>query len=130
MSAGYEQEQEELEAAIQREQAELDSFHADTDRADKFLELVKKYTDFSALTTPMLLEFVDKILVHAPEKVDGERIQEVDIYLRFIGKVDIPAPELTQEELLERERRKIMREKQREYTRRYREKKRAKLAAE
>lgn len=78
----------------------------------------------------MLLEFVDKILVHAPEKVDGERIQEVDIYLRFIGKVDIPTPEPTPEELAARERRKIMREKQREYTRRYREKKRAKLAAE
>ena len=130
LSAGYEQEQEELEAAVQREQAELDSFHADTDRADKFLELVKKYTDFSVLTTPMLLEFVDKILVHAPEKVDGERVQEVDIFLRFIGKVDIPTPEPTPEELAEQEKKRLLRKKAREYRHHYREKKRAELAAE
>lgn len=130
LSAGYEQEQEELEAAIQRGQAELDSFHADTDRADKFLELVKKYTDFSVLTAPMLLEFVDKILVHAPEKVDGERVQEVDIYLRFIGKIDIPTPDPTPEELAEQEKKRLLRKKAREYRRSYREKKRAELAAE
>ena len=130
LSAGYEQEQEELEATVQREQAELDSFHADTDRADKFLELVKKYTDFSVLTTPMLLEFVDKILVHAPEKVDGERVQEIDIYLRFIGKVDIPTPEPTPEELAEQEKKRLLRKKSREYARKCRAKKRAKLASE
>lgn len=130
LSAGYEPEQEELEATVQREQAELDSFHADTDRADKFLELVKKYTDFSVLTTPMLLEFVDKILVHAPEKVDGERVQEIDIYLRFIGKVDIPTPEPTPEELAEQEKKRLLRKKSREYARKCRAKKRAKLASE
>ena len=130
LSAGYEQEQEELEAAIKHEQGELDSFHADTDRGGKFLELVKKHTDFSVLTTPMLYEFVDKILVHAAKKVDGERVQTVDIYLRFIGKFDIPIPEPTPEELAEQEEKRKLRAKQREYSRRAREKKQAKLAVE
>ena len=65
---------------------------------ERFLALAKKYTDFSELTTPMINEFVDKIVVHAPEKVDGDRTQEVDIYLKFIGRFDLPAPELTPEE--------------------------------
>ena len=38
---------------------------------------------------PMLNEFVDKILVHAPDKSSGERVQEVKIYFKFIGKFDI-----------------------------------------
>lgn len=123
LSAEYEQEQEKLEAAIQSEQAELDAFNADTDRAEQFLELVRQYTDFSVLTTPMIHEFVDKILVHAPEKIDGERTQEVEIYLKFIGKFDVPLPEPTPEELAEQERLREKRAKQREYSRRSREKK-------
>lgn len=123
LSDGYEREQEELDAAIEREQAELDVFNADTDRADQFLEMVKRYTDFSVLTTPMIMEFVDKIVVHAPDRSSGERTQEVDIYLRFIGKFDVPLPEPTPEKLAEQERRQKLRERQREYTRRSREKK-------
>ena len=123
LSDGYEQEQEELDAAIVREQAELDMFNVDTDRADQFLELVKRYTDFSVLTTPMIFEFVDKIVVHAPDRSSGERLQEVDIYLKFIGKFDVPRPEPTPEELAEQERLRKKREKQREYSRRSREKK-------
>ena len=84
--------QEELDVAIEREQVELDAFAADTDRADQFLELVKRYTDLSVLTTPMILEFVDKIVVYAPDKSSGERMQEVDIYLKFIGKFDVLIP--------------------------------------
>jgi hypothetical protein len=102
-----------------QEQAELDAFNADTDRADQFLELVRRYTDFSVLTTPMILEFVDKIVVHAPDRSSGERMQEVDVYLKF----DVPLPEPTPEELAEQERLRKKREKQREYSRRSREKK-------
>lgn len=54
---------------------ELDAYNEDTTRADKFLELARKYTDFTELTTPMIYEFVDKMLVHKPEKIDGERVQ-------------------------------------------------------
>ena len=123
LSDSYEQEQEELEAAIAQEQAELDAFNADTDKANQFLELVKRYTDFSVLTNQMILEFVDKIVVHAPDRSSGERTQEVDIYLKFIGKFDVPLPEPTPEELAEQEALRKKREKQREYARRHREKK-------
>lgn len=44
---------------------------------EQFLTLKKKYTDFSELTTPMISEFIDRIVVHAPEKIDGDWTQEV-----------------------------------------------------
>lgn len=56
-------------------------------------------TDFSELTTPMINEFIDKILVHAPYYIDGERMQEVEIYLNFIGKFEIPQPQLSEKEI-------------------------------
>ena len=39
------------------------------------------------------------ILVHAPYYIDGERMQEVEIYLNFIGKFEIPQPQLSEEEI-------------------------------
>jgi site-specific DNA recombinase len=124
LSGEYEQEQEELDAAIEKGQAELDAYHTDTDRADQFLTLAKKYTDFSVLTTPMIYEFVDKIVVHAPDRSSGDRTQEIDIYLKFIGKFDVPLPEPTLEELAEEEKQRKRRAYAREWYRRKKEQKR------
>lgn len=81
----------------------VSSFEEDTVRVVQFMELARKYTDFSELTTMMINEFIDKIIVHAPEKIDGDRVQEVEIYLKFIGHFEFPAPELTKEEIQRQE---------------------------
>ena len=127
LSVQYEREQETLEEAIAKEQAELDAYNADTVRVDKFLELTRKYTDFTELTTPMIFEFVDKIVVHKADRSTGERTQEVEIYLKFIGKFDVPMPEPTPEELAAEEKRRRRRASQRESSRRCRARKRKAL---
>ena len=99
LSAEYEAEQAEIEQIIAADQLDLETYHSDTDRAEQFLALAEKYTDFTELTTPMIHEFVDKILVHAPEKIDGVRTQEVEIYLKYIGRFEIPSPEMTKDEI-------------------------------
>ena len=124
MSAEYEQEQSALEESIAKAKSELAEFEADTVRVDKFMELARKFTDFSELTTPMINEFVDKILVHEAERVNGERVQEVEIYLKFIGKIEIPVQEPTPEEIAAQEALKKKRAKKNEYTKRYRERRR------
>ena len=102
--AGYEQEQTELRQSIAEGESALASFEQDTANVEHFLDLARKYTNFSELTTPMINEFIDKIVVHAPDRSTGDRIQEVDIYLKFIGKFDAPVPEPTPEEIAEQER--------------------------
>lgn len=94
----YEAEQKSLEVEIAEAEESLSSYAEDTNRVEQFIALAKKYTDFSELTTPMINEFIGKIVVHAPEKVDGDRVQEVEIYLNFIGKCELPEKELTAEE--------------------------------
>ena len=123
LTADYEREQEALEESVAKEQAELDAFNEDTVRADRFLALARKYTDFSELTAPMIFEFVDKILVHEPQRNDGERTQEVEIFLNFIGKFDVPMPEPTPEELAKQESDRRKRAQRRERVRRHRERK-------
>jgi DNA invertase Pin-like site-specific DNA recombinase len=112
--ADYEAEQKELGVCISEEETHIASFEEDTARAEQFLALAKRYTDFSELTTPMINEFIEKIIVHAPEKVDGDRVQQVDIYLSFIGQFELPVPELTPEEEKKQEQLKRHRIKSRE----------------
>lgn len=131
LSAEYEQEQADLKRTLEEDQAALDAFVEDTAKVDQFLALAKKYTDFSELTTPMIHEFIDKIYVHAPDRSTGERVQEVDIHLKFIGKFDVPMPDPTLEELAEEERRRKKRIKDHEkYLRRKERKRLAALAEE
>ena len=110
LSGGYEREQKELKISIEEAEKALADFEKDTVNIDSFLVLAKKYTDFTELTTPMLNEFVDKILVHAPDRSTGERTQEVEIYLNFIGNIGVPAPEPTPEELEQMEKDKYWKE--------------------
>lgn len=132
LSADYEQEWTELKESISHLQEELNSFTADSERADHFIALAGKYTDFTELTTPMINEFVDKIVVHEADKSSGERLQQVDIYLNFIGKFDVPitAPELTPEEIAAEEEVRRKREKRREYNKRYNAKRKEKYQRE
>ena len=104
-------------------QAEIKTFEVDTDNATQFIGIVKKYTDLTELTAPMINEFVEKILVHEADKSSGERFQKVEIYLNFIGKFDLPESELSAEELAKIEERRVKREKRRVYDQRWKEKK-------
>ena len=130
LSADYEAEQESLETEIQELQLQIDVYNENTDKSEQFLEVAKRYTDFSVLTAPMLNEFIEKIVVHAPIWNEGERTQEVEFYFNFIGKFDIPAPELTPEEIAEIELRDKKRRMNRIYHQRSRERKKQRLLAE
>ena len=114
MSEKYEQEQAELEQAIAQGEQELAAYQESEVNVDQFLELIHRYTEFNELTTPMMNQFVDKVIVHQAEKIDGERMQEVEIYLNYVGKIDIPQQILTPEEQAEAEKLKVKRRKSRE----------------
>ena len=126
MLRDFEAELSDLTEIVSQDQQELERISRETINAEKFLSLVRKYTDFSELTPAMINEFVEKILVHQAQGKGASRIQEIEIFFNFVGKVDIPHKEVevTEEEkaaLAEQERRRA---KKAEYNRRYMEKKR------
>ena len=127
LSGGYESEQTELEKLTIQLRAELNAFESDSVRGDKFMELVKRYTDFSELTPAMLHEFVEKVVVHEADKSSGVREQRVDIYLNYIGQFDVPEELEMEDEISstassEQEKKRA---KWREYARKDRERKKA-----
>ena len=72
----YDEEQTGLEASIAEWQRQIESWNADKLKTDQFIQLVKRYTDFSELTTPMLNEFIEKVIVHEGEGRGNDRRQQ------------------------------------------------------
>ena len=127
LSSDYEKEQQELEISMQEIREKLMQFEDDTDRTEEFLSLVHKYTDIQELTPAIVNEFVDKVLVHKIEETDGDHVQEIEIFLNYIGKVELPAQELSEEEMAEEEKKRKSRQYRREYMKAYREKHRPEI---
>lgn len=89
LSAKYQEEQSQLDNKKRELQAKLDKSAQDTDGAEKWLALIRKYTELTELTAPLLNELIDKIVVHqAVNDENGNRTQEIEIFYRFVGKIN------------------------------------------
>jgi len=121
LSDGFEVEQWRLKQHNDELQIEIDNYEADSVKADSFISLVKKYTDFPELSAVIINEFTDRILVYEADKSSGKRVQRVDIYLNFIGAFDVPIeePKPTAEELEAERKLDELRAKRRVYNNRY-----------
>ena len=89
LSGKYQDEQMQLEADIKRLQDTLTKTAEVKDNAECWVALIRKYTNLTELTAPLLNELIDKIVVHeATKDENGKRIQDIDIYYRFVGMID------------------------------------------
>ena len=89
LSEKYQTEQTEVLEKIERLQAELATEQQTVVNIDQWIGLIQQYAHPEELTAEMLNALIEKIVVH--EKTvgeDGEKEQTVDIYYRFVGKID------------------------------------------
>ena len=68
LSAQYEAEQAQLEQRSAELMEQMNAEQEESINVDRFMELVERYTDFTELTTPMLNEFIDKVIVYERRK--------------------------------------------------------------
>jgi len=88
LSAEYEAEQRELKEKVKADQQEVDTYEQNKSDFDSFAAIIRKYVGIKELTPTIVNEFIKKIIVHAPEKVDGKRVQKVDIVFNFVGEIN------------------------------------------
>ena len=55
--------------------------------AEKWVALIRQYSDLQELTAGIIRELITKIYVGDVRKVDGEKVQSVEIHYRFIGSL-------------------------------------------
>ena len=88
LSKGYDTEQADLQEEMTRLQEHIQQAEKQSVNVDRFLSIVKKYTNLTELTPEILHEFVDRIIVHDPDKSSGRRLQEIEIIYNHIGTFD------------------------------------------
>lgn len=90
LSFNYDNEQKELKTKIEQLSKEINTTEKKTTDLTQFISNVKKYTEITELTPEILNELIEKILVHQAEKVNGKKVQEIDIYYRGVGIISFP----------------------------------------
>ena len=89
LSQKYQVEQQELIERIDKLKSDLAAEKQTTADAEKWIALIKQYSDPTELTAEMLNTLIEKIVVHeAVKDSDGTRTQEIEIFYRFVGKID------------------------------------------
>ena len=89
LSQKYQTEQQELTEKIDKLKAELSTEQQIAVDAEKWIALIKQYTNPTELTAELLNTLIEKIVIHEAVKTeDGIREQEVEIFYRFVGKID------------------------------------------
>lgn len=100
LSVSLENEQRQLKVSI----PELEeSLEFTTDKAadlQRFIERTRQITRLTELTPEIVHEFIEKIVVSQPDKLNGKRHQQVDIYYNTIGLWTVPEPEVMEQNYL------------------------------
>ena len=88
LSAQFSSERKETEERLSAIAEELRKEERDLENVARFTKIIAKYLDIKELNKTVLNELIDKIEVHEAEKIDGKRVQKVDIYYRFVGNLN------------------------------------------
>ena len=89
MSEKYQMEQQELDAKIQQLRSSMEADQPTVQDAEKWIELIHKHRNITKLSADLLNALIEKVVVHeATKDTDGSRMQEVEIYYRFIGRIE------------------------------------------
>ncbi len=96
LSTSYETERKKLSEEVKVCEQGIREYNENVRSADRFIKLIDKYANFEELTNPMLLELIDKILVHERDiKGSSKCTPEIESYFNFVGRY-LP-PEFTKE---------------------------------
>ena len=87
LTDSYESEQVELNQQIVKLQEVLISQTESKENVDKFMQTIHRYTNLETLTTQLVNELIDKIIVHQPTGRGKNRQVMIELHYRFIGEL-------------------------------------------
>ena len=90
LSASYEKEQAELRELLMRDEAEIHDYEHDSKNIERFLAQAHRFRDIDDLSAAVINSFIDKVIVYAPQKLNGQRSVQIEIVFRFIGNFVVP----------------------------------------
>ena len=68
-------------------QAILNDAKEQSDNVYRFMRTIRKYTEITSLTPEIVREFIEKVIIHEKQKIDGRRTQTVEIIYNCVGAI-------------------------------------------
>ena len=93
LSISLEDEQKELKERVPEIETFLEETEIKCEGLQHFIERAKRITRLTELIPELVHEFIEKIVVPAPERIDGKRHQTVDIYYHGAGIIKMLSAE-------------------------------------
>ncbi len=84
----YEAERAEKSEAIPELERKVKSYLENRTDANRWLNIIRQYTEITELDESILFELVDRIEVGETKKVGGQRVCDLRVYYRYVGNVD------------------------------------------
>ena len=84
----YEAERAEKSEAIPELERKVKSYLENRTDANRWLTMIRRYTEITELDESILFELVDRIEVGETQKINGQRVCDLRVYYRYVGNVD------------------------------------------
>lgn len=90
LSAKYEEEATELSRKMIGQREEIIRIDECRHAKEDFISAIRSFMEMETLTPQIVRELIESIVVHQYEGTGKSRTQQIEIYYRFIGSIDVP----------------------------------------
>ncbi|MGP1361755.1 MAG: DUF4368 domain-containing protein, partial [Candidatus Fimenecus sp.] len=90
LSHKYEKERMDLKAKIADTRYKIEDLKNNNSEYEKFISAIRRFMQMDNLTSPLLRELIDHIDIFETEGTGKSRMQQIVIYYRFIGYIELP----------------------------------------
>ena len=88
LSTHFEQEKKETTEEIEKLKTMADNLKDSTCKAEQLANEMAECAEIKELTTAIVNRLIEKIEVSEPQTIDGEKVQNIRIFYKFVGEIN------------------------------------------
>ena len=88
LSAHFEQEKKDYTEQIEKLKAMAENLEDSTGKAERLADEMAECAEIKELTTEIVNRLIEKIEVSEPQTINGEKVQNIRIFYKFVGEIN------------------------------------------
>ncbi len=88
LSAHFEQEKKDYTEQIEKLRAMAENLEDSADKAERLADEMAECAEIKELTTEIVNRLIEKIEVSEPQTINGEKVQNIRIFYKFVGEIN------------------------------------------
>ena len=88
LSAHFEQEKKDYTEQIEKLRATAENLEDSADKVEHLADEMAECAEIKELTTEIVNRLIEKIEVSEPQTINGEKVQNIRIFYKFVGEIN------------------------------------------